>query len=129
MRKLLQEYKAFIVRGNLLDLATAFILGVAFNQVVQALSNGVIMNFIAAVFGQPSFDSIRIGLGDGFIEIGMLLTAVVNFLVVAAVLFLILKAASKAQRHKEEPAEEAPAPSDEAVLLTDIRDLLRARQG
>lgn len=126
---MLQEFKAFLFRGNLLDLAVAVILGVAFGAVVSAFTDGIIMAFIAAVFGQPSFDSISIGLGDGEILIGVFLTALVNFLIIAAALFAVLKAAEKAQRRKVDPAGDAPAPTDEAILLTEIRDLLRQQGG
>jgi large conductance mechanosensitive channel len=125
---MLQEFKEFIFRGNLLDLAVAVILGVAFGSVVTAFTDGIIMAFIAAIFGEPSFDSITIGLGDGEILIGTFLTALVNFLIIAAVLFFILKAAAMAQRSKRE-AEDAPVPTDEAILLTEIRDLLSAQGG
>ena len=125
---MLQEFKAFIFRGNLLDLAVAVILGVAFGAVVSAFTDGIIMALIAAIVGEPSFDSIKINLGDGQILIGTFLTAVVNFLIIAAVLFVILKAASAAQKPKAEPAADAPAPTDEALLLTEIRDLLAAQQ-
>ena len=125
---MLQEFKAFIFRGNLLDLAVAVIIGVAFGAVVDAFTNGIVMAFIAAIVGEPSFDSVKINLGDGQILIGTFLTAVVNFLIIAAVLFAILKAASAAQKPKAEPAADAPAPTDEALLLTEIRDLLAAQQ-
>ena len=121
---MLQGLKDFIFRGNLIDLAVAFILGAAFNAVVSAFSDGIIMAFIAAVFGQPNFDSITIPVGDGEILVGSFLTALVNFLIVATALFLLVRAAAAAQRGRTEPAEEAPAPSDETVLLTEIRDLL-----
>src|SRR5687768_7112148 len=107
---MLQEFKAFIFRGNLLDLAVAVILGVAFGSVVTAFTDGIIMAFVAAIFGEPSFDSITIGIGDGELLIGTFLTALVNFLIIAAVLFFILKAAAMAQRSKRE-AEDAPVPT------------------
>lgn len=126
---MLQEFKDFIFRGNLLDLAVAVILAGAFGLVVNAFTDGILMAFIAAIFGQPSFDSITIPLGDGEILIGTFLTAVVNFLIVAAALFVILKAAAAAQRTKADPADDAAAPTDEAILLTEIRDLLRTSGG
>lgn len=126
---MLQEFKAFLFRGNLLDLAVAVILGVAFGAVVTAFTDGIIMALIAAMFGQPSFDSITIALEDGAILIGSFLTALVNFVIIAAVLFAVLKAAERAQRRKDDPAGDAPAPTDEAVLLTEIRDLLRQQVG
>ena len=125
---MLKEFKNFIFRGNLLDLATAVILGVAFNAVVQALVDGVLMPLIAAVVGKPNFDELTLGIGDGVVRYGTFLTQLVNFLIVAAVIFVILKAATRAQRLRattDVADEDAPPPSDEAVLLAEIRDLLR----
>jgi large conductance mechanosensitive channel len=118
------EYKAFLFRGNLVDLAVAFILGVAFSAVVTAFTDGIVMAAIAAIFGQPSFDSIVLTVGNGQILIGSFLTALVNFLIVATVLFTVVRAAARFQRP---PVEETPAPdTDEVVLLREIRDALRA---
>ena len=125
---MLQEFKAFIFRGNLLDLAIAFVLGVAFAAVVRAFTDGIVMALIAAVVGEPSFDDIVLELGDGRILVGTFLTAVVNFVIVAAALFLLMKVAQAAMTFRKEGADaETPAPSDETVLLTEIRDLLRTR--
>jgi large conductance mechanosensitive channel len=128
---MIQEFKTFIMRGNIVDLAVAVILGAAFTLVVNSFTQGVLMAFVAAIFGEPNFDSITIEIGDGVILIGSFLTAVVNFVIIAWVLFLILKAinvASTARGKDGEPVEEAPAPSDETVLLTEIRDLLATRE-
>ena len=129
MKDLVQEFKQFIMRGNVLDLAVAVIIGAAFGAVVNAFANGVLMNLIAAIFGQPSFDSLAVNLGDGKILYGAFLTALVNFLLIAFALFLIIKAISSLQRQRAAEPEEAPAPTDEALLLTEIRDLLRAQAG
>jgi large conductance mechanosensitive channel len=131
MNNMLREFKAFIMRGNIVDLAVAVILGAAFGAVVLAFTEGVLMALIAAIVGKPSFNSITIELGDGVIRIGTFLTAVVNFLIIAFVLFLVLKAMEKAMsmRRQGEADVETPAPSDEAVLLTEIRDLLASRAG
>ena len=99
----LKEFKAFVMRGNLLELAAAFIMGVAFAGVVSAFTNGIIGGIIAAVVGEPSFDSVGITINDGFIAIGSFLTAVLNFLIVAWVLFLIIRALNRL-RPREEPA-------------------------
>ena len=130
MKNLVEEFKQFIMRGNVLDLAVAVIIGVAFGEVVSAFSNGVLMNLIAAVFGQANFNSLVLDIGDGDILYGLFLTALVNFVVIAFALFLIVKAISTLQRQRSaEPAEDSPAPSDETLLLTEIRDLLRAQAG
>ena len=129
LKAILDEFKAFVLRGNILDLAVAVIIGVAFGAVVTAFTEGVLMATIAAFVGEPNFDSIKIHAGDGRIEVGDFLTALVNFLLIAAVLFAVLKAVARLFPPKTEPAAAAPAPSDETILLTEIRDLLRARRG
>jgi large conductance mechanosensitive channel len=95
MTKILDEFKTFAFRGNLLDLAAAVILGLAFNTVVQALVDGVIMPVIAAIVGRPDFDELTIGLGDAEILYGTFLTAVVNFLLVAFALFLVVRTVNR----------------------------------
>ena len=127
---MLQEFRQFIMRGNIVDLAVAVILGAAFGLVVSSFTNGVLMALIAAIVGEPNFDSVTFEVGDGVIQIGTFLTALVNFVIIAAVLFLILKAMEKAMssRRKDDADAETPAPSDEAILLTEIRDLLASRR-
>lgn len=126
-----KEFKQFLFRGNLLDLATAVILGLAFNQVVEALVKFVITPFIAAIGGKPNLDRFTFSVGDGVVAYGLFLNTVLNFLTVALVVFFILKAASKAQKLRattDVPPEDAPPPSDEAMLLAEIRDLLRTQR-
>ena len=123
-----KEFRNFLFRGNLLDLAAAVILGTAFSRVVTALVEGVLTPIIAAVGGQPNFSSLVLDLGDGQVRYGTFLDAVISFVVVAAVIFLVLKAAAKAQKLRattDVPAEDAVPASDEAVLLAEIRDLLQ----
>jgi large conductance mechanosensitive channel len=120
------EYKAFLFRGNLIDIAVAFILGVAFASVVTAFTDGILMALIAALFGQPSFDSIIITVNGGNILIGTFLTAFVNFLIIATVMFLVVKAAS---RFNPPDSEDTPTPdTDEVIILREIRDTLLAQR-
>ena len=91
MNGILREFRAFALRGNALDLAIGVVLALAFSGVVDALVEGVLMNFIAAVFGQPNFDALTFSVGDGVIEYGRLLTVLVNFFIVAGVLFGLVK--------------------------------------
>lgn len=123
MKDMLAEFKDFINRGNLIELAIAFVLAAAFAPVVAAIVDGVIMNLIAAIFGKPSFDTIVIGVGKADLYIGTVITAIVNFLIVAFVCFLIVKAYNKMK--KPELIEVAAV--TEVELLTEIRDQLRAR--
>jgi large conductance mechanosensitive channel len=125
-----KEFKNFLFRGSLLDLAAAVILGGAFGAVVTSLVKDVLTPIIAAIGGQPDFSSLVIDLGDGKLTYGNFLNALISFVIIALVMFLILKAASKAQKLRattDVPPEDALPPSDEAVLLAEIRDLLRTR--
>ena|SRR5688500_500749 len=124
-----KEFKNFLFRGNLLDLAAAVILGGAFGAVVNSLVKDVITPVIAAVGGQPDFSSLFIDVGDGKLGYGNFLNTLITFVIISLVMFLILKAASKAQKLRattDVPDDDAPPPSDEAVLLAEIRDLLRS---
>lgn len=123
MKNMLEEFKDFINRGNLLDLAIAVVLATFFAPVIAAIVDGVIMNLIAAIFGQPNFDSIGIDVGDSRLLIGSVITAFVQFVIVAFVCFLIVKAYNQMQADDE---EEESGPS-EVDLLTEIRDQLKAQ--
>lgn len=129
MRRLIDEFKEFINRGNLIDLAVAVLLATAFAPVMTAIVDGIFMNLIAAVIGEPDFSAIRVKIrGDDatgtatYLEFGQVLTAFVQFLAVAAVCFFVVKAYNTARR----PAPDQPAAPTEIELLTEIRDELRA---
>ena len=122
MKDFITEFKAFINRGNLVELAVAFTLTLFFVPVVNSIVDGIIMQLIAGIFGQPSFNSIVIDVGDAQLQIGTVITALVTFLIVAFVCFLIVKAYNAMRG----PVEEDDAPS-EIDLLTEIRDELRSR--
>jgi large conductance mechanosensitive channel len=95
MRTLLRDFKEFALRGNLLEIAVAFVLGIAFAAVVTSLVNDVIMNFIAAIAGKPNFSDLTFAVGHGVIRYGSFLTALVTFLIIAFVLFLIVRGVEK----------------------------------
>jgi large conductance mechanosensitive channel len=117
-----QEYKAFLFRGNLLDLAVAFILGVAFNAVVQSFANDVIMAIVAGWFDVSDVEALRIGS----VQIGLFLSALLSFVLIATVLFFVMRLARQLDRP---PPEASPAPeSDEVILLREIRDVLQQRR-
>jgi large conductance mechanosensitive channel len=129
MGQLWQDFRKFVMRGNVLDLAVAVVIGVAFNAVVTSLVNDVIMQVIAAIVGKPNFNDLTFTVNDGVIYYGRFLTALVNFLIVAATLFVIIKAFEEMQKRRKVAGEDAAEDkSDEAVLLGEIRDLLRDRQ-
>lgn len=121
MRDLVKEFRDFINRGNLVELAVAFVLAAAFGIVVKSIVDGIVMPIVAAIFGQPDFDNIGFDLGDTRVQVGLAITAIVNFLIIALFCFLVVKAYNK----MKPPAEEG-GPT-EVELLTEIRDALRAR--
>ena len=105
MRQWIAEFKAFAFRGNLVDLAVGIILGLAFATVVQTLVDGVLLQIVAAIFGQPNFDGLSFGLGDADIQYGLFLSALANFLAVAVVLFFIVRAINRILRPRGAPAD------------------------
>jgi large conductance mechanosensitive channel len=119
---MLKEFKESVSRGNLIELATAVILGLAFNTVVQSLVTGVLTPLIAAVFGKQSLFEISFRVGKATILIGAVLDSLLAFLITAFVLFLVIKAYNRAF-----PQKEAAAGPTEIELLTQIRDALSSR--
>jgi large conductance mechanosensitive channel len=116
---MIQEFKDFINRGNLVDIAVAFVMGVAFAAVINSLTNDIVNPIIAKIF---NVDDLANWVVED-IRIGAFLVALINFLIVAFVMFLVVKAYNR-MRRAEEATEE---PSEEVVLLRDIRDGLRTR--
>lgn len=107
---MIKEFKSFALRGNLLELAVAFILGGAFALLVQNLVANVLMPLIAAVVGQPSFDDLTLTVGDGVIYYGRFLTALVNFLIIAFVLFLLIRSLTRLTRRPDEEPKQRECP-------------------
>jgi large conductance mechanosensitive channel len=95
IRGVLKEFKEFAFRGNMVDLAVGIIIGAAFGAVVSSLAKDVMMNVIAAFFGEPNYDGIVWHLRDGVVPYGKFLTEVVSFLMVAAALFFVVKGINK----------------------------------
>ena len=91
MRRLWNEFKSFAMSGNMLDLALGFIIGAAFAKIIESLANNVLMQMVAVIFGQPDFNELSIDVNDGHIRYGKFLTDMVNFLLLAALLFGVVK--------------------------------------
>lgn len=122
---MMKDLKDFLMKGNVVELAVAVIIGVAFGAVVTAMVDNIITPIIAAVFGEPDISEVlAIDIGDSTMRIGAFLQAVLDFVIIGTVLFFIIRAYETLTK-KEDPAPEGP--SDEVVLLTEIRDSLRAR--
>ena len=130
---MLKEFKEFISRGNVLDLAVGVIIGSAFSGIVTSLVNNVLTPLIGMVFGGVDFSTLAITLGDEEILYGAFIQTVFDFLITAFCLFIIVKFVNKinnnikkvSKKEKEAKKEEAPKKSDDIILLEEIRDLLK----
>ena len=136
MKKFLQEFKEFALKGNVMDMAIGVIIGAAFGSIVSALTDNFITPLIAAITGGAEKDENGVMqlVGGKFtvagvdFNYGAFISAVLNFLIIAIILFCLLKAVNKAMAIGKKKEEEKPAePPKEEVLLTEIRDLLKAQ--
>ena len=121
------EFKAFVLRGNVMDMAIGVIIGTAFAAIVTALTEDFINPLINGIGGAEVAGRVKI-YGGQYLNWGHFVTAIINFLIMAFVLFLMLKAINKLMtigKKKEEEKVEAPVKSDEVILLEEIRDLLK----
>ncbi len=109
MKSFMKEFKEFISRGNVMDMAVGIIIGGAFTAIVTSLVNDILMPLIAGIFGGLDFSSWVLKIGESSINIGTFVAAIVNFLIVAFVIFSIIKAMNKAASIVKKPEEEAPA--------------------
>lgn len=126
---MITEFKEFISRGSFIDLAVGFVMGVAVTGVVNAIVERLLMPAVAVLFGQPNFESIgsfACEAGECAGSVGAVLTALVNFVLIAFALFLIIRAYNRFQRQVPDEPEPAADP-DDVVLLREIRDALRER--
>ena len=145
MKKILKEFKDFIARGNVLDMAIGVIIAGAFGKITTSLVNDILMPFISWIFGTRDMTALNVVVREAVMDgetvvqeaitigFGTLVATIIDFLLIAAVVFAIVKAMNKAKEKaeaKKKAEEEAappapPAPSNEEVLLTEIRDLLK----
>jgi len=129
--KLFDEFKAFVMRGNVLDMAVGVIIGGAFGKIVTSLVNDIFMPIIGVLIGNVNFSDLQIKLGEPLegaeqaaIKYGMFIQEVVNFLIIALCIFMVIKVINKLQKKKEEAPAPVPEPTKEEVLLSEIRDAL-----
>lgn len=125
---MLKEFRAFIAKGNVLDLAVAVIIGGAFGAIVTSLVEDILMPLVGMVLGGVDFTGLAIQFGDAAITYGNFIQAIINFLIIAFVIFMIVRTASNIQKEEAEAPAAPPEPSAEERLLAEIRDLLKAQQ-
>jgi large conductance mechanosensitive channel len=141
MRAMLQEFKEFALRGNVVDMAVGIIIGAAFSTIVKSLVNDVIMPPIGLITGGMDFSDLYINLSGGdyqslaqareagaaTINVGIFINSVISFAIVAFVLFMVIKGMNQLRRKQEEEPATEPPPSREVQLLEEIRDALVKR--
>ena len=120
---MLKEFKEFTMKGNIVDLAVAVVIGGAFGKVIEGLVDGIIMPFVSMIFGKPDFSAMSTTIGGTIFPYGLFIQGLLMFLLIAFALFMVVKAVNKANKKKE---EEAPAATPEDItLLREIRDALK----
>lgn len=124
MKAFIREFKTFLNRGNVLDLAVGVIIGGAFKSITDSLTNDILMPLLGLLVNRVSFSDLTLTLGSATIAYGSFLEAVLNFIIMAFAVFCIVKAFNRLHRKKEEAAP-ALKPSQEELLLAEIRDLLK----
>lgn len=123
--KMVDEFKNFISRGNVMDMAVGVIIGGAFGKIVTSLVNDILMPLVGVLIGGHDFTSLTIKVKDASITYGAFIQAVVDFLIIALCIFLMVKVFEKFKRKEEVKEEPVKVDSDEVVLLKEIRDLLK----
>lgn len=125
---MLQEFKEFAMRGNVLDLAIGVIIGGAFGKIVTSLVNDLLMPLIGILLGGVDFSKLQYVYGSTVLKYGLFIQSIVDFLIITFSIFLFVKAISSFKKKEEAViVEEAPQPGKEEILLTEIRDLLKAK--
>ncbi len=133
--KIAEEFKTFIARGNVMDMAVGVIMGSAFTKIVNSLVSDILTPIIGLATGKVDLSNLKIDINEQLIiPYGQFLQSIIDFLIVAAVVFFVikgmntLKAKLEKQKDEEEAEEEEVTPSNEELLLTEIRDLLKDKQ-
>ena len=126
---MIKEFRDFVLKGNVLDLAVAVIMGIAFGAIITSLVNDIIMPIVGVLMGGVDFSSLSVTVGDAVIAYGKFLQTIVNFILIALSLFFVIKSINTMQKRlsKEAPPAAPAPPPEDVVLLREIRDLLKSR--
>ena len=129
MKKFINEFKEFISRGNVLDMAVGVVIGSAFTAIVNSLVSDIITPLIGVIIGGLDFSGLSIQVGDANVGYGSFIQAVINFLIVSFVIFCVVRSFNKLAnlskaKEREEPAAVLETPAEDVMLLREIRDLL-----
>lgn len=127
MKNMVQEFKTFISRGNVVDLAVGVVVGNAFKDIVNSLVDNIIMPVVGILIGGINFTTLSLTIWGVDVKFGLLLQSIVDFFIIAFCIFMAVKVVNRLTKKKEEKKEapKAPVKSDEVLLLEEIRDLLK----
>ena len=128
MKSFLEQFKAFAMKGNVIDLAVAVVIGAAFGKIVSSLVTDIITPVIGLLMGGVDFSGLSYTVGDAVLSYGVFVQSVIDFVIVALAIFMVVKGITKAQEQATKPAEVTEVPkeaSEEVKLLQEIRDSLR----
>lgn len=125
VKKLGEDFKTFVSRGNVVDMAVGVIIGGAFGKIVTSLVNDVLTPLIGVFLGGLNFSELSFGLKDAQINYGLFIQTIVDFLIIAACIFAMVKFFEKFKKKEEPKKQETPKKSDDVLLLEEIRDLLK----
>lgn len=125
MSNMMKEFREFAMRGNVLELAIAVVLGAAFGKIVTALVENIIMPIVGIVLGGVNFSALTVKVGNAEVTYGIFIQAVIDFIIVAFAIFLFVKLINRFKRKEEAKEEAAPVVAPQTELLTEIRDLLK----
>jgi large conductance mechanosensitive channel len=120
----LKEFKNFAMKGNVIDLAVGIVIGAAFGKIVSSLVGDIIMPVVGSLVGGIDFSGLAVNIGEASVKYGKFIQSAVDFVIIAAAIFLVVQAINRMKREEEKPATPAAPPRQE-VLLAEIRDLLK----
>lgn len=126
-KKTLKEFKEFIAKGNVMDMAVGVIMGSAFGKIVSSVVDDILMPLIGAVIGGIDFTNLNAKIGEATVTYGNFIQNVIDFLIIAICIFVMVKILNKFNKKKEEAPAEEPKKDENIVLLEEIRDLLKEK--
>ena len=122
---LAKEFKEFAVKGNVMDLAVGVIIGAAFGKIIASLVDNILMPLVGVLLQGVNFQALAVKVGDAEIKYGMFMSAILDFIIIAFVLFLMIKGMNNLRKKEAAAPAAPPAPTTEEKLLMEIRDLLK----
>lgn len=128
---MIKEFKDFINRGNVVDLAVGVMIGGAFSKIISSIVDDLVMPIVGGIFGGFDFSTLNFMIGDSTVKYGMLIQNIVNFFLIAVFLFIVIRFLNKISKKEDKKKQQnntPPTPSEDIILLKEIRDLLKNKK-